>query len=111
MNYKENYDRLKYYIVKYKWWFIGGIASSVIFDSSSLVIPWILKLSVESLKKTHELKSVTFYALLIISFALAGTIFRIISRYLLFGASRYMENDIREDIFSHLQKQSPSFYQ
>ena len=108
---KENYIRLKYYIEKYKWWFIGGITSSVIFDSSSLVIPWILKLSIESLKKSHELKSVTTYALLIISIALAGTIFRIISRYLLFGASRYLENDIREDLFSHLQKQSPSFYQ
>ena len=108
---KENYIRLKYYIEKYKWWFIGGITSSVIFDSSSLVIPWILKLSIESLKNNLELKSVTTYALLIISIALAGTIFRIISRYLLFGASRYLENDIREDLFSHLQKQSPSFYQ
>ena len=108
---KENYIRLKYYIEKYKWWFIGGITSSVIFDSSSLVIHWILKLSIESLKNNLELKSVTTYALLIISIALAGTIFRIISRYLLFGASRYLENDIREDLFSHLQKQSPSFYQ
>lgn len=111
MDYKENYSRLKYYVAKYKWWFIGGIASSVIFDTSSLVIPWILKLSIESLKKSLELKSVTTYAILIISIALVGTIFRIVSRYLLFGASRYMENDIREDLFSHLQKHSPSFYQ
>ena len=111
MNFKTNYSRLKDYILHYKWWFIVGILSSVIFDSTSLIIPWILKLSIESLKKKADFKYVTYYVSIIISLALLGALFRVISRYLIFGASRYIENDVREDLFSHLLKQSSSFYQ
>ena len=90
---------------------MGGILSSVIFDSTSLIIPWILKLSIESLKKKLDFKYVTYYVSIIVSLALFGSLFRVISRYLIFGASRYIENDVREDLFSHLLKQSSSFYQ
>ena len=111
MNFKTNYSRLRDYILHYKWWFMGGILSSVIFDSTSLIIPWILKLSIESLKKKLDFKYVTYYVSIIVSLALFGSLFRVISRYLIFGASRYIENDVREDLFSHLLKQSSSFYQ
>ena len=111
MNFKDNCIRLKYYLLRYKWWFLGGIVSSVIFDATNLSIPWILKLSIESLKNNLDFKHITTYAVIIIVIALVGAFFRIISRYLMFGASRYIENDMREDLFKNLQKQSSSFYQ
>jgi len=109
--FKENYSRLKYYTLRYRWWFLGGIVSLLIFDTTSLITPWILKLAIESLKNKLDFKYVISYSLLIVLIASIGALFRVISRYLIFGASRYIENDIREDLFSHLQKHSVSFYQ
>lgn len=107
----DNFSRLKSYIFHYKWWFIGGIAALIIFNATSLAIPWILKLTIERLKSEAIQKDISVYVALIIAFALIGTVFRIISRLLLFGASRYIEFDIRRDFFRHLLKLSSSFYQ
>lgn len=81
----------------------------IVFDGATLVIPWILKIAVESLKDTQKSwQTITYYAVVIIALAFGGFVFRIISRLFLFGAARYIEYDLREELFEHLLNLTPS---
>ncbi|MBI5375259.1 MAG: ABC transporter ATP-binding protein [Candidatus Schekmanbacteria bacterium] len=105
---KEYYSKLKDSLYIYRWWFVCGIIAVLIFDSSNLAIPWALKIAIESLKNpTSSAHGVSYYAFIIVILACSGFLFRLISRYFLFGASRYMEYDLRRDIFGHLLRLSP----
>ncbi len=47
----------------------------------------------------------------IVCVAMAGAMARFWMRRLIIGVSRHIEFDLRNDLFAHLQKMSPSFYQ
>ena len=51
------------------------------------------------------------YALLLVTIALAKSLFQFLTRWILIGISRDIEFDLRNDLFAHLEKLSYSFYQ
>src|SRR5215471_9169013 len=51
------------------------------------------------------------YALLLVVIALAKGLFQFLTRWILIGISRDIEFDLRNDLFTHLEKLSYSFYQ
>ncbi len=72
-------------------------------NGCALLIPWLLKLAVESLQypaRAHH--SPVWYALLIIAAALAQGVVRIFSRTTLLHAGRRIEYRIREDLYARL---------
>lgn len=91
---------------------LGG-ALLVITNVFGLAIPWLLKLSVEALQHLGEtgLAPLTHYALLLAGAALIQMLVRVASRLVIFGAGRDIEYDIRNDLFRHLAKLPPSYYQ
>ncbi|RMF97578.1 MAG: ABC transporter ATP-binding protein [Candidatus Schekmanbacteria bacterium] len=106
---REYYRKLLSVLKRYLWWFVGGIVAVIVFDGATLLIPWILKIAIEALKDIDNAQhSIFYYALLIMSLAIGGFVFRIVSRLFLFGAARYIEYDLREELFERLLKLSPS---
>jgi len=104
---REYYSRFYSNLKNYFWWFAAGIVAVVVFDAATLIIPWILKIAIESLKDLSQAKhSIAYYAFLIAGLAFGGFIFRIVSRLFLFGAARYIEYDLRKELFSHFLKLS-----
>ncbi len=51
------------------------------------------------------------YALVLVGLALAKGVFQFLTRWILIGISRDIEFDLRNDLFTHLEKLSYSFYQ
>ncbi len=79
-------------------------------NALALLIPWILKLAIDSIKNSPEDTNLLKYSILLVGVAAAQGIFRFYMRKILVGISRKIEYSIRVDFFSHLQKLDSSFF-
>jgi ATP-binding cassette subfamily B multidrug efflux pump len=76
----------------------------------SLATPWILKVAVDDLTGNLDRGRLLTYALLVVgSTALAG-VARYYMRWLMIGASRRVEYEMRNDFYAHLTKLPASFF-
>jgi ATP-binding cassette subfamily B protein len=89
---------------------LGGLC---LLGTATLVmwIPWWIREAVRIIEHGGSASDVTYYALLILAAALAQGLVRTYSRALIFNAGRNVEYDLRNDLFAHLQKLPPAFYQ
>ncbi|HEY6874565.1 MAG TPA: ABC transporter ATP-binding protein [Geobacteraceae bacterium] len=72
-------------------------------NAFALLIPWFLKLAVDSLRHPAAARrSAAFYALLIIAAALLQGVVRVFSRTTLLHAARRIEYQIREELYARL---------
>jgi ATP-binding cassette subfamily B multidrug efflux pump len=108
---------LKKYLARYRRRLLLGFACILVTNAFALSIPWLLKLAIDGLKVSVEggtgsltREGLLGYAGLIVGAALVGGFFRYLMRSLMIGASRYIEYDLRNDLFRHLQRLSFSFY-
>lgn len=89
----------------------AGIASLVVVDILQLLIPRVTKHAIDGLTgfalDSHKLLQ---YALMILVLASVIAIFRYAWRRCLVGASRKIERDLRNRIFSHLQTMDAAFF-
>ena len=103
--------RLWLYLRRYwRRYLIGGLC---LLGTATLVmaIPWWTREVVRIIEQGGSLSDVRFYALLIIAAAVLQGIVRTYSRALIFNAGRDVEYDLRNDLFSHLEKLPLAFYQ
>jgi ATP-binding cassette subfamily B protein len=112
------------YIEKYRHELIGGAFSILLADILGLLLPWLIKLAIDYIRITcskHE-PSLPFnfsgkwnhlltYSILIVAVVGLQTIFRYLWRKHLFGISRKIEYDLRNNYFRHLQKLGFGFFQ
>lgn len=89
--------------------FIGGICL-VLANVLLLVNPWILKMTIDSLKRGTTREQLLIFALILVTITAAAGVFRFLMRRIIIGISRKIEFDLREDFFAHLETLSPSFY-
>ncbi len=91
------------YVRTRRWSYISGALLLVATNACALVIPWLLKLAVESLQHPAvALHTPIWYARLIIVVALLQGVIRIFSRTTLLHAGRHIEFLIREDLYARL---------
>ncbi len=100
----------KYYI-KYLLYFLIGIAVLVVVNWYQLEIPMYVGRLIDHLK-SNDISTVYLDRLIlnILIIAIGLTVGRFIWRYTIFGASRSIEFDLRNAMFSHATKLSQSFY-
>jgi len=80
-------------------------------NAFALLIPWLLKLAIESFRTPGSAShSPVYYALLIIGAALAHGVIRIFSRTTLLHAGRRIEYQIREDLYAKLLTLDLAFF-
>lgn len=103
------------YTRKYKYELIAGIIALILTDVLGLLPPWLIKLAIDYIKKTdsqsHSISPLIKYSVLIITAVGLQAIFRYYWRKHLFGISRKVEYDLRNDYFKHLQKLHWGFFQ
>jgi len=91
-----------------------GVASGlllVIIGNVFIVAgPYVLKMAIDALALDRRSAVLGRYALLIVGLALLGGVARYGMRELLNGISRRMETDIRDDLFDHLMRLPPQFF-
>jgi len=79
-------------------------------NALALLIPWILKIVIDSIENFPESTNLLKYSLFLIGIAAVQGVFRFYMRKILVGTSREIEYSIRTDFFSHLQKLDSSFF-
>src|SRR5881397_3315472 len=77
----------------------------------SILQPYILRLAIDSLQHRPTLSALTTYVLLFLATALAQSILAFVQRSTVNRVSRFLEYDLRNDAFRHLQKLDQRFYQ
>lgn len=91
-------------------YFLGGVLL-LGTNAFALLIPWLLKLAVDSLQHPAAAgRSPAFYALLIIIAALGQGVIRIFSRTTLLHAARRIEYQIREELYGRLLSLDSSYF-
>lgn len=99
------------YIKKYKKQYIAGIITLFIVDVANLYIPKLTGTITDGLSEhTMGLGSIKTCLLYIFLLGLTLAVGRFVWRYFLFGSSRSIERELRNDMFAHLEKMSVEYY-
>ncbi len=107
---QKQFDTVIKYFKKYKRYLVlGGIAvtcSNVLV----LIMPYLSKLVFEALENNEPSSVILNYVLLSIGAATFSGVFRFGMRRTIIWMSRYIEYDLRCEVFEHLENMPPSFY-
>jgi ATP-binding cassette, subfamily B, multidrug efflux pump len=76
----------------------------------SSVVPWFLRRAVDGIRNGDSLKSIWILAVAMIGVSLIGGVGRYGMRQLLNAVSRWMEYDLRNDLFRKLEELDPTYY-
>lgn len=107
---KSRYIRV--FFKKYLLNYVLGIIALVIVDAAQTRVPIIVGNVVDGLEQSY-ITMESIKSSIIILFIIAGIMYagRILWRFFIFGTSRSIERDIRNDMFEHLEKMSAKYYQ
>ena len=89
---------------------IAGLALVVIGNVFTIAGPFLLKLAIDGITVSLSREVILTYALLIVVAAILSGITRFGMRQLLNSISRNIETDLRNDLFRHLLRLPPEFY-
>src|ERR1700754_3827457 len=98
---------LKRYWRSFAW---GGIAL-IIYNVSKALVPIVVGGAIDDLRLHLSTAVIARSAAKLLSIAIVSGIFLYITRQVIIGASREIEFDLRNDLFSHLETQPQSFFQ
>ncbi len=106
------YHRVKFLIDRYRRLLLLGILSLICTDLAGIALPWLIKGGIDTaLRSRDAARSLIRYPLLILLAAAVQGFFRYCWRINIHGFSRRCEADLRERVFSHLQKLPLSYFQ
>ena len=103
--------RLWTYILRHRYRYLRGIVCLFATATLAMSIPLLLKRTVEGIENGLSFAEISVSVGAIIGVALVLSVVRAFSRFLVFNVGRDIEYELRNDLFSHLQTLSLSYYQ
>jgi ATP-binding cassette subfamily B multidrug efflux pump len=108
----KNFLPLKKYFLQNRWPLVFGLMSLLTVDFLQLLIPLVIKRAIDLLTVKTATTHILFkQGLTIVGIALMIALFRYIWRHLILGHSKKVEEGLRNQLYSHLQTLSLSFFQ
>lgn len=99
------------YIKRHRWQYIGGIITLFVLDYASLFIPQVTGIITDGLAaRTMDMRGVLQNIGIILGIGLTLAVGRFLWRYFIFGASRAIEHEIRDNMFAHLETLDVEYY-
>src|SRR5688572_2287801 len=102
--------RLLPYYTPYRGQLITGLLLVVISTAITTVIPWLLRIAIDSIRAAEPVSEMWKLAGAIVGVAALAAFFRYWMRELLNGVSRQLEFDLRNDLFTHLERLDASWF-
>ncbi|MGD0892768.1 MAG: ABC transporter ATP-binding protein [Terracidiphilus sp.] len=100
------------YMRRYRWGYLWGTLSCIATNAAAVQFPRVLGMAVDRLQRNlADHMAILWFAGLLVGISLIKGIFLYAQRWILIGISREIEFDIRNDLFTHLEKQDSGFYQ
>jgi ATP-binding cassette subfamily B protein len=98
------------YLKRYRMQFVQGAAAVLLYNGSKVVIPLLIGRAVDQVAHSGSMTAVTRYVLVLLAMASVAAVCLYATRWILIGASREIEFDLRNDLFANLERQSMSFF-
>jgi ATP-binding cassette subfamily B multidrug efflux pump len=102
--------RLFVYIRRYWLWYAAGILCTLAFAILQMILPMLARNAINAVQAGQERRLVHLTALMV-ALAIPMGIARCLSRVITFNTGRSLEYDLRNDLFAHLSKLGPDFYE
>ncbi|WP_433972458.1 ABC transporter ATP-binding protein [Tunturiibacter lichenicola] len=87
----------------------GGVAV-VLYNTIKVLIPLVIGHAIDDMQHGITEAKVVHHTLRLLLIAVLSAVFLYITRQVIIGASREIEFDLRNDLFSNLERQAPSFF-
>jgi ATP-binding cassette subfamily B multidrug efflux pump len=101
------YPYLRRYWRSFAW---GGLAL-IVYNVAKATVPLIIGNAIFDIQHDLSAAKIERDALILLAVALTAAICLYLTRQIIIGASREIEFDLRNDLFAHLEKQPPEFFQ
>ena len=89
---------------------LGGIAL-IVYNAAKAMIPLLIGGAMNDIQHDLSATKVEYHGLRLLGVAVIAAVALYLTRQIIIGASREIEFDLRNDLFSHLEKQPPEFFQ
>ena len=99
------------YLKRYRSGLFWGTVSVLMTNGIWILFPQVIRVAVNDLSTGITHHKLVVYSLLLVLIALGKGIFQFLTRWIVIGISRDIEFDLRNDLFSHLETLSYSYYQ
>ena len=99
------------YLKRYWRSYVLGGLSLIIYNVTKSAIPLIIGGAAKDIQQGLSAAKVEHHSLILLSVATVSGIFLYLTRQIIIGASREIEFDLRNDLFSHLETQPQAFFQ
>jgi ATP-binding cassette, subfamily B, multidrug efflux pump len=87
----------------------GGV-STICYNVIKVLIPGVIGHAIDDMQHGLTQAKIFHHSLVLLLIAAASAVFLYITRQVVIGASREIEFDLRNDLFSNLERQSANFY-
>jgi len=102
--------RLLRYLLKYKRRFIITVVAVVVVSLTGLLPPYLLQVAIDNYMKNSDLAGLTFISIILVGVYLVNWVSSYQRTYQMSWMGQNMVNELRKQLFSHLQELSYSFY-
>jgi len=102
--------RLLKYLLKHKRRFVITVVAVVVVSLTGLLPPYLLKVAIDNYIKNSDLTGLTFISIILVGVYLVNWVSNYQRTYQMSWMGQNMVNDLRKQLFSHLQELSFSFY-
>jgi len=99
------------YLRKYRGTFLVGAVCVLCNNLVWILFPLVIRHAIDGLNLGVTRQKLLTYSALLLAVAGTKAVFQFLTRWVLIGVSREIEFDLRNDLFSHLERLSYSFYQ
>ena len=102
--------RLFFYVRRYRAWYALGALCTVAFAILQMSLPLLMRDAINAVHDRTPQQLVWIAAAMVVVAILMG-VARALSRIITFNTGRNIEFDLRNDLFTHLTKLGPDFYE
>jgi ATP-binding cassette subfamily B multidrug efflux pump len=102
--------RLLKYLLKYNRRFIITVVAVVVVSLTGLLPPYLLQVAIDNYIKNSDLTGLTFISIILVGVYLVNWVSNYQRTYQMSWMGQNMVNELRKQLFSHLQELSFSFY-
>jgi ATP-binding cassette subfamily B protein len=99
------------YLRRYWRSFLFGGLALIVYNAAKAMIPLLIGGAMTDIQHDLNAAKVENLALRLLALAVVAAITLYLTRQIIIGASREIEFDLRNDLFSHLESQPPEFFQ
>jgi ATP-binding cassette subfamily B multidrug efflux pump len=106
----RNLRRLIPYLLAYKGRFAAGLFAALLAAGAGMVSPLFIRRAIEELEKGARREFIINTGIALVLFAVVRALFVFIGRTVILTASRAVEFDLRNDLYKHLERLPPKWF-